>query len=374
MRFSDIYGLEETKKNLIGSVQRNQVAHAQLFSGVEGSALLPMALAYATYINCENPSDVDACGKCPACSKSLKYVHPDIHFVFPVSGTEEVKVKDAVSKVFLPSWREFLLENPYGNIYDWAAVFGGENKQLNISRQESREMVDVLSLKSFAGRYKILIMWMPEYLHQAAANGILKMLEEPADNTVFLLVSPQKERLLKTIRSRTRLIRIPPFSEDELLHILKTKYNVEETKAQQLTHLAEGSLRTALTILTDTDVNLHTMFKTWMRNCFNHDFLNITADTEKFSRLSKSDQKTLLLYSLEILRESLVARQPEDQLYRMRGSEMEFVKKFSNTLSTQGIDTLSERLSDAHYHLERNVNAKMVFMNLSILFANTFKR
>ncbi len=373
MRFSDIHGLEATKKQLVAIAQRNRVAHAQLFSGIEGSALLPMALAYATYLNCTNPSATDACGVCDSCSKCLKYIHPDVHFIFPVSGTEDVKVKDALSKVFLPSWRKFLLDNPYGNLNDWAMVFGGENKQLTIYTKESREIIDALSLTAFEGKYKIMLIWTPELMHPNAANSILKILEEPSGNTVFLLVSPDKERLLGTIRSRTQLILIPPFTDDELLHILVNQNEVEREKAKHLVQLSGGSLRTALNLGEDTDLNLHTMFIDWMRNCFGNRFGEAAADAEKFYALTKSAQKTLLLYGLEILRESLVAGYDDNKLLRVNGVEKEFVVNFSKTLSTDIIKQVSDKLSEAHYHLERNANAKMIFMNLSILISRLFK-
>lgn len=373
MRFSDIHGLEATKKQLVAIAQRNRVAHAQLFSGIEGSALLPMALAYATYLNCTNPSATDACGECDSCSKCLKYIHPDVHFIFPVSGTEDVKVKDALSKVFLPSWRKFLLDNPYGNLNDWAMVFGGENKQLTIYTKESREIIDALSLTAFEGKYKIMLIWTPELMHPNAANSILKILEEPSGNTVFLLVSPDKEKLLGTIRSRTQLILIPPFTDDELLHILVNQNEVEREKAKHLVQLSGGSLRTALNLGEDTDLNLHTMFIDWMRNCFSNRFGEAAADAEKFYALTKSAQKTLLLYGLEILRESLVAGYDDNKLLRVNGVEKEFVVNFSKTLSTDIIKQVSDKLSEAHYHLERNANAKMIFMNLSILISRLFK-
>ena len=374
MRFSDIHGLETTKKQLIASVQRNQVAHAQLFSGVEGSALLPMALAYATYLNCTNPTNEDACGECASCSKNAKYVHPDVHFVYPVSSTEKITGKDVISRSYLPAWREFLLASPYGTTIDWALVFGGENKNLNISKEESRQIIDALSLKAFEGKYKVMLIWMPEYLHPNAANGILKILEEPAANTVFLLVSPEKERLLSTIKSRAQLMRIPPFSDEELSHLLVNEYQIDAAKAKQLIPLADGSLRTALQLHEEADVNLHTMFINWMRNCFTHDFIALNADSEKYAALSKSAQKTLLLYGLEILRDALVSGHNDGKLVRVTGEDKDFVLKFGKTLNTSIIDLLSKQISDAHYHLERNANAKMVFMNLSILFAKSFKR
>jgi DNA polymerase-3 subunit delta' len=374
MRFSNINGLASTKQHLISSARRNHVAHAQLFAGVEGSAVLPMALAFATYLNCENPGDEDACGECPSCVKSLKYIHPDMHFVFPVSFTDKITGKDVVSKSFLPAWREFLLGNPYGSSVDWAHAFGGENKQLNISKQESREIIEALSLKAFEGKYKIMILWMPELMHPSAANGILKVLEEPADKTVFLLVSASKDRLLPTILSRTQLVRIPGFSDDELINILSTEHGIEVEKATQLAHLADGSLRTALQINAEADINIHSMFTEWMRYCFQNNFPEITALSEKFASLSKSAQKSLLLYSLEILRDSLVFTQGEDQLQRMSGEALSFVQNFSKTVNLLVIDQLSRQISDAHYHLERNVNAKITFMNLSIVFSNSFNR
>ena len=374
MRFADIYGLTTTKQHLINSVQRNKVAHAQLFTGVEGSALLPMALAYATYLNCENPSDTDACGACAACVKSLKYVHPDTHFIFPVSGTEKVKVKDAVSKVFLPVWRKFLLANPYGNVVDWAVAFGGENKQLNISKEESRQMIEALSLKAFEGRYKIMLIWLPEFLHPFAANGILKLLEEPSGNTVFLLVSSASDRLLGTIRSRTQLVKIPPFTDAELIHILTSEHQIAEEKARQLAQLADGSLRTAIQIHEEADIDLQQMFIEWMRMCFSRNYLELSHTADKFAGLAKAAQRTFLLYGLEILRESLVAGYEEDKLLRIQGSNRSFVKKFSETLTMPAIDLLAAKISDAHYHLERNANAKIVFMNLSMVFSQSFNR
>jgi DNA polymerase-3 subunit delta' len=374
MRFNDIHGLAETKQRLISSAQRNHVPHAQLFNGVEGSAVLPMALAFATYLNCENPGPGDACGECSSCAKSLKYVHPDIHFVFPVSPTGKITGKDVVSKSFMPAWREFLISNPYGNSVDWAHAFGGENKQLNISKQESREIIEALSLKAFEGKYKVLILWMPELMHPNAANGILKILEEPANNTVFLLVSVNRDQLLKTIRSRTQLVRIPAFSDEELIEILTKDDNVENGKAIQLAQLADGSLRTARQINSDADINVHAFFTDWMRFCFQNNFSELTALAEKFSGLSKSAQKSLLIYALEVLRDALIVNQGEEKLHRMSGEALSFVRNFSKTLTLLVIEHLSGHLSDAHYHLERNVNAKIVFMNLSIVFSNSFNR
>lgn len=373
MRFSDIHGLTATKEHFISSARNGQVAHAQLFSGLEGSALLPMALAFSSFLVCENPGD-DACGTCPSCIKSSKYVHPDIHFVYPVSSAEGITGKDVVSKSFLSAWREFLLQNPYGNVVDWAHAFGGENKQLNISKQESREMIETLSLTAFEGKYKIMIVWMPELMHPSAANAILKVLEEPTPNTVFMLVSPDKDRLFQTIRSRTQLVQIPPFTVDELRHILENEYQIAPEKAAPLAHLADGSLRTAVQTIRETEIDLHAMLADWMRHCYGRKFDEISALADKFSALSKSGQKSFLSYTLEILRESLVVKEGKPELLRMSGEPLDFVKNFGKTLDMAGVELLSAQISDGYYHLERSVNPKFVFMNLSISFSKIFKR
>ena len=191
MRFKDIHGLAPTKAMLLSGIRNNHVAHAQLFTGRPGSPALSLALAYATYLNCENPGDEDACGQCPSCAKNQKFVHPDVHFIFPVSSTKNVAAKDASSRLFLKEWREFLLTTPYGSLQDWSTLYGGEDKQALISTKEKQTITNDLSLKAFEGKYKIMLIWLPELMHPNAANGILKVLEEPPENSVFLLVSEQ---------------------------------------------------------------------------------------------------------------------------------------------------------------------------------------
>lgn len=374
MRFTDIPGLANTKQQLIFSVQNNHVAHAQLFSGIEGSAVLPMALAYATYLNCENPGEEDACGTCPSCSKNEKYVHPDTHFVFPISSTKDVVLKDAVSKTFLQPWRRFVTENAYGNLADWAKIYGGENKQASISKQESRNIIESLSLKSFEGKYKIMLIWLPELMHAFAANGILKILEEPSEGTVFLLVSNQTDRLLTTIKSRTQLVRIPSFTDQELADILQNKFEIEPSRAAQLANMADGSLREALQLKDEVEEDTHEMFRGWMRLCFNNDFLSLTELSEEFASLSKVSQKSMLIYGLNMLRESIIANYADGELLRVIGDERTFASKFNKVVTVDKVSEITANISDAHYHLERNANPKILFMDLSIKIAKSFNK
>jgi DNA polymerase-3 subunit delta' len=189
MKFSTIPGLKETKSLLIQSAVNHHMAHAQLFVGPEGALSLPLVIAFATYIHCQDRGADDACGTCPACAKSLKLVHPDTHFVFPLSNIKGDKDDERFRAEMMKSWRSFLLEQPFGNLSDWTTYYGGEDKQAIISREESREIVKTLSLKPFESQYKIMIIWLPELMHPSAANGILKILEEPSANTLFFLIT-----------------------------------------------------------------------------------------------------------------------------------------------------------------------------------------
>src|SRR6478736_9172247 len=222
MKFSEIPGLTETKKLLTDSVQSNHIAHAQLFVGAEGALNLPLALAYATYLHCQNKGE-DSCGTCSACSKNLKYIHPDTHFVFPLSNVKGDKDEDRFKAEILKSWRAFLLEQPYGNLDDWTNYYGGEDKQALISREESREIIKTLSLKPFESPNKVMIIWQPELMHLSAANGILKILEEPAPHTYFILVTNAADRLLPTIISRTQIVTVPLLDDETVeQHLVKS--------------------------------------------------------------------------------------------------------------------------------------------------------
>ena len=373
MQFQEIHGLSEIKEHLINGVKNNHVAHAQMFIGKEGSAALPMALAYASYLNCENPTDTDSCGTCPSCSKIAKHVHPDVHYVFPVSATQKIAAKDAISKSFLPEWRNFLLTNPFGNLTSWSGVYGGENKQAAISRQESREIVSQLALKAFEGKHKIMIIWLPELMHPNAANGILKILEEPSEGTIFLLVALNEERILTTIRSRTQATRIPSFNDDELAHILQTNHQVEEPKAKQLAHMADGNLLAAVELMNDVEDDSHGMFRDWMRLCYQHDFSALADWSENFSRLNKVAQKSLLIYGLSMMREALMAGESASELIKVGGEEEKFALNFGKVLNHNRISLIAESINNAHYHLERNANPKILFMDLSIDIARSFK-
>lgn len=373
MQFSEITGLSEVKQHLINSVANNHLAHAQLFLGPEGSANLAMALAFATYLNCENRQESDACGKCPACTKSGKLIHPDLHFVYPVSSTKKIVGKDVLSINFINEWRSFA-KNPYGNISDWGNFYGGENKQVNISKGESRQIIRNLSLKAFEGRFKIMIIWMPEYMHPSAANGILKVLEEPPENTIFLLVANDVEKLLTTILSRTQSLRIRAFTDPEVEQFLVEKHFVDTTRARQIAQVADGNLNEALRLLDQTEDDNHKLFREWMRFCFTKDFSKMIEWADHYQKMNKVSQQTLLKYALTMIRESLISYFSPGSLQRLNGEELEFVKNFSGVMNPDKLEKITNSLNEAYYHLERNANAKILFADLSLQIAGIIKR
>ena len=373
MRFADIKGLEEVKEALVAAVRNNHIAHAQLFAGTEGSAVMPLALAFATYLNCENKLEGDACGQCPSCLKNQKFVHPDLNFAFPVSSTKKVSGKDAVSKNFLTEWRSFLIDKPHGGLVEWAQAYGGEDKQVNISKEESRQIISTLSLKAFEGKYKIMLIWLPEYMHSAAANGILKILEEPPENTIFLLVSQAPERLLTTIRSRVQMVKVRTYTDEELKGILEEQYAVEASRATQLAHLANGNLNEALRLQDEIEDDSHAMFREWMRYCFQRDFTQLVTWSDNFQKMGKVAQKSLLAYGLSIMREVLVCSFEQPEMLRVEGEALAFVQNFSKVMDGKKIESITKAMDSAYYYLERNGSPRIVFLDLSLSIARMIK-
>ncbi len=387
MQFTDIPGLAETKEHLMRAADAGQVAHAQLFVGPEGSANLAMALAYATYLNCQDRQADGGCGADPAGDKMNRYIHPDLHFVFPVSATKSVTGKDVISDSYIEDWRGFLQENPYGDQSDWSVAFGGENKQLNISKEESRHIIRKLSLTAFGTGYKVIIIWRPEFMHPAAANGILKILEEPPDRTVFLLVAQDPDRLLSTIISRTQIVDIRAFTAEEVETYLRAQLaqeTIDEARLQQAATLSEGSLPYALKLYHEVKEDHQALFQEWMRLCYGHDYTKLVTMTDDFQKLGKEAQKRLFYYGLTMMREVLMQlatdQSPADtliaeekQLMRAQGKALTFVANFSKVVDFAKLERLNKLFNDGHVHLERNVNAKMIFLDTSLIIAQTIR-
>lgn len=365
MTFSNIPGLSESKSLLIEAVKNSHAAHAQLFVGTEGALNLPMALAYATYLHCENRGE-DACGVCPACSKNTKFIHPDTHFVFPLSNVKGDKDEDRFKADIRKSWRSFLLEEPFGNLDDWSNHYGGEDKQALISREESREIIKNLSLKPFESKNKVMLIWQPELMHPSAANGILKILEEPPPHTFFILITNAADRLLPTIISRTQIVTIPLLSDDELLSYLKEKKGVESSRAAKIVQLADGNMNLALGLIEKEEDDNAQLFSEWMRACYGKKYGVLVGMAEDYHGMDKLSQRNLITYSVNMMRETLLHTSGAGQMNRTRGEELKFVQDFSKVMNLNKIEQSFKMMNDASYHLERNGSAKMIFLDLSL--------
>jgi DNA polymerase III subunit delta' len=372
MKFSSIPGLSEVKKILVGAAQSNHIAHAQLFVGAEGALNLPLALAYATYLHCENKGD-DSCGTCAACVKNAKYIHPDTHFVFPLSNIKNDKDEERFKAEITKSWRSFLLESPFGILDDWTNYYGGEDKLALISREESREIIKSLSLKSFESPHKVMIIWQPELMHTSAANGILKILEEPPPHTYFILVTNAADKLLPTILSRTQLVTVPLLDVEEVEQYLMTKHNVEPGRAGKIAQIADGNLNLAIKLLDKEEDNNAQQFADWMRACFGKSYNTLVSIADQYHGFDKLRQRSLMAYGMNMFREALLHVSGANNISRTRGEELDFIQRFSKVMDIEKIEKSFQLLNEATYHLERNGSAKMIFLDVSLKLSKTFK-
>jgi DNA polymerase-3 subunit delta' len=370
MKFADIPGLADVKEMLVDAVKSNHTAHAQLFLGAEGALNLPLALAYATYLHCENKGD-DACGTCAACSKNKKYIHPDTHFVFPLSNVKGDKDEERFKSEILKNWRSFLTEQPFGTLDDWTNYYGGEDKLALISREESREIIKTLSLKPFESPHKVMIIWQPELMHPSAANGILKILEEPPPHTYFILVSNAADRLLPTILSRTQMVTVPLLLDEDIKTFLIDRHQVDNHRAEKIAQFSEGNLSLAISLLDREEDNNTQRFIDWMRACYTRKYGTLVSLADDYHSLDKLTQRNLLAYSMNMMREALLYEAQATTMNRTRGDELEFIQRFSTVLNTEKIEKSYKLLNDASYHLERNGSAKMIFLDLSLNLSKT---
>ena len=262
----------------------------------------------------------------------------------------------------------------YGDINTWNGVFGAQDKQFNIARAESYQITSNLSMKAYEGGYKILVLWLPEYLHSSTANALLKILEEPPEKTVFLLVSGNLEKVLGTIQSRTQIFRIPAFSDQDVAEFLHSKMDVPIAKANDLAIMADGSISQAISQLEEGSELASDFSIQWMRHCWRADFIALNADMEVFNKMGKESQKNLFNYGLYIFRESLLGNFSVNTLQKSTGELSTFVNRFALELNLDKIQFLTELFNDAHYHLERNAYAKLVFMDTSIHIVKTIRK
>lgn len=364
--FSDIIGQEEAKQRLLQEVAEGRIAHALLFTGPEGSGKLPMALAYARYLTCQHPTPTDACGTCPSCAKWEKLIHPDVHFVFPIVAKKAQKKE--VCDDYLPAWRKLLSAGSYFSLSQWLDEMDAENSQAIIYARESDEMLRKLSLKSSQGGYKVVLMWLPEKMNEVCANKLLKLLEEPPAQTVFLLVSEAPEQLLATILSRTQRFHLPRLDESVIAQTLQSRFGVLPEESRNLAHIANGSMIQALAaIQLNQDATLFfDHFVSLMRLAYQRKIREMKHWSEELASMGRERQKNFLNYCQRLVRENFIFNLRRPEMNYMTATEQQFAQKFAPFINERNVFGMMEELSLAQIHIEQNVNPRMVFFDFAL--------
>ena len=373
MLFSNVIGQEDIQQQLIKAVEQNRISHAMIILAPEGSGGLPLGLAFAQYLVCEDKQPNGACGQCPACIKAGKYIHPDIHFSYPVIPR---KAGDKpVSSDYAGEWREFISTNPYGNAYDWLQFIGAENKQGNITAAECQEIIRKLSLKSFESTYKILLMWMPEYLGNEG-NRLLKLIEEPPDNTIFLLVAENQEQILATILSRTQMIKVNPLPREVMVEALVNRAQIPAAKARQAATIASGNYREALYMLQHSDDDYHELLRNWLNYIFTGNRVALQEWIENIAsaKTGRENQKQFLRYFINLLEHTLRLKYIDRSQLAFSEEETDFAGKLQKLADLGQMEQIMQELDNACYYIERNANAKLLFHALSVKLQYIFKR
>ena len=372
MFFKDILGLSHIKNHLALSADAGRIPHAQLFVGPEGCGLLPMALAYAQYVICNNTNSENEGGDDACNLKFSSFSHPDVHFAFPVANSDKVK-SHAVSNHYMQEWRQFIVEQPYGNLFDWYRHIEIEKKQGQIGVDEAQDIVKKLSLKSYEGGYKVMLIWMAEKMNTAAANKLLKLLEEPPEKTVFLLLCEDEEQIIQTITSRCQILHFPPLAEDAIANALLQK-GATKQEAMRIAHEANGNFNKALDLLNNDseDLVFEKWFVQWVRSAFkakgNKETIHeLILWSEELAKTGRETQKNFLHYCIMVMRQALLINyRAEDLAYMKIHMDGFQLKKFAPFIHEGNILSITEELEDAIYHIERNGNAKIIFTDLSI--------
>ncbi|MFS4455341.1 ATP-binding protein [Maribacter sp. 2304DJ31-5] len=372
MLFDQILGLSHIKNHLTSSADAGRIPHAQLFVGPEGCGLLPMALAYAQYIICQNAQGENE-GSDTACNLKFEgLAHPDLHFAFPVANSDKIK-SHAVSNHYMQEWRQFVKEQPYGNLFDWYRLIEIEKKQGQIGVDEAQDIVKKLSLKSYEGGHKVMLIWMAEKMNTSAANKLLKLIEEPPEKTIFLLLSEDEEQIIQTIRSRCQILHFPPLPETVIANAL-IKNGATKQEAMRLAHEANGNYNKALDLLNQDseDLVFEKWFVQWVRSAFKakgnkgaiHELILWSNELAKTGR---ETQKKFLHYCLTVMRQALLINYGAHELAYMKIHADGFqLEKFAPFVHENNILNITEELENAIYHVERNGNAKIIFTDISI--------
>jgi len=373
MLFSEILGQHHIKSHLTKSADAGRVPHAQLFVGPEGSGTLPMAIAYAQYLLCNNTNSENNSGN-ESCNIKFKTLsHPDLHFAFPVTTNDKVK-RHPVSSNFLEEWRQLIDQQPYGNLFDWYKMLGVDNKQGQIGVDEAQDIVKKLSLKSYEGGYKVMLIWMAEKLNIASANKLLKLIEEPPEKTVFILIAEDEEQIISTIRSRCQTLHFPPLSEVVIAEALVEKYNIEKSIATKIAQQANGNFNKACDLIyqDSEDIQFEKWFVLWVRSAFKAKgnksaIRDLISWSEQIAKTGRETQKQFLHFCVNYFRQAMLLNYKANELVYLEPKSSDFkLEKFAPFVHDANIMDITKELQDAIYHIERNGNSKIILTDLSI--------
>lgn len=395
MTFNDIIGQEAVKRRLIDDVIQQRVPHALMLCGKEGTGTLPLAVALAQYLLCSGKEPMTqqpdmfggglfgepeptpatdtpqpmldhACGHCPSCVMAEKLQHPDLHFMFPIYKKQSGKT--SLCDDFGQEWRDLLLQNPYMGYAEWMQASGATNQQLMIYESESDAIASKLALKSSQGGYKVCIVWLPEKMNAVCANKMLKLLEEPPSQTVFLLVSERPDLLLQTIRSRTQVIEVPALTQDDIQQTLEQKYSILPAEAHRIAHTADGSMTAALRAITDQDDNddYFELFVSLMRLSYMRRVKEMKQWSEQVAAMGRERQKAMLRYCQHMVRENFIYNFHREQLNYMSAAESDFAVRFAPYINEHNVIGIMDELQLAQRDIEQNANAKIVFFDFAL--------
>ena len=375
MQFKDVIGQDAVKQRLIKSVRENHVSHAQLFLGPAGSGKLPLALAYAQYILCSNRTETDSCGVCPTCQKMQKLVHPDLHFVVPTATTKKTK-SNPESDLFMEEWREYVIQNQgYVDTSSWYSFLDVENKQGYMSVRDAASLLRKLSMKSYEGEYKIAIIWMAEKMRVDTANKLLKLLEEPPEKTVFLLIAEDQEELLATIKSRTALVKIPAIDINKVQQALVERLGCAPQQAHDAAMISEGNWINACHSVQDSEEHkfFFTTFQQWMRLWFKAAYSELIDFSNNIKSLGREKQKELLEYGLRIVRNSLLFNNNRAEIVMLPNDEKTFNSKFAPFVNLANLAQIAVLFEEAMRQIERNGYAPLIFTDMSFKMVGLLK-
>jgi len=387
MQFSEVVGQEPLKQQLADMVRQNRLSHALLFLGKEGSGALPLALAFSQFVVCtgrpgsitETPApslfegepetvpassaSLDSCGRCPSCLKVRQLIHPDIHYAYPVIPRKPGD--KPLSTDYIREWREFILRNPYGNVFDWLQFIGAENKQGNITAHECNDIIRKLNLKSFESVYKVLVMWMPEYLGNEG-NKLLKLIEEPPPNTLFILVATEESKILPTILSRLQLVKVPALGTTDITQALVRNAGASPDAARQAASISGGDMREAMLLLQDAGNDWEETIRSWLNAALRTGPAEQVKWVAEAAALGREKQKQMLRYFNHLLEQALRLRILGKENMHAPQNEVDFAERINKIATLEQQEAIIGELDKAIYHIERNANAKILFQALTI--------